>query len=98
MFIYNSPAENFLPKDAKYAAMEIGAFSLPRPEGASGLCCQLPHRVNSVTPLLCSLPYHIIPFMMLHLNRNEASCADKLSNCLCSHPLLTTYRVRIEIH
>lgn len=75
----NLPAENLLLKDAKYTAMEIGAFSLHRPGRAWGLLCQLPHGVNKVSPLLCSLSYHIIPFIMLHLNRNEVSCGEQLS-------------------
>lgn len=44
----NLPAENFLPNDAKYAAMEIGFFSFHRPGRAQGLCCQFSHGVNKV--------------------------------------------------
>lgn len=33
------PAVNLLTKDAKYAAMETGVFSLHRPGRAWGLCC-----------------------------------------------------------
>lgn len=45
----NLPAENFLPNDAKYAAMgSKGLFSFREPGRVWGLSCQYSHGVNKV--------------------------------------------------